>query len=46
MLASGAKGFVTKTSSFDELKAAILKVHNGENYICEEIKKRYPGKEE
>jgi two-component system invasion response regulator UvrY len=46
MLASGAKGFVTKTSPFDELKAAILKVHNGETYICEEIKKRYPGKEE
>ena len=46
MLAFGAKGFVTKTSPLDELKMAILKVHNGENYICEEIKKGYPGKEE
>lgn len=46
MLASGAKGFVTKTSPLNELKIAILKVHNGENYICEEIKKRNPGKEE
>lgn len=46
MLASGAKGFVTKTSPFNELTTAILKVHDGENYICEEIKKGYPGKEE
>jgi two-component system invasion response regulator UvrY len=38
MLAAGAKGFVTKTSPFAELKIAILKVFQGENYICEEIK--------
>jgi DNA-binding NarL/FixJ family response regulator len=46
MLTSGAKGFVTKTSPLDELKMAIVKVHNGENYICEEIKKNHPGKGE
>jgi two-component system, NarL family, invasion response regulator UvrY len=42
MLASGAKGFVTKTSAFSELKTAIQKVYDGENYICEEIKKKLP----
>ena len=42
MLDNGAKGFVTKTSPFDELKIAIEKVHDGEIYICGEIKKRSP----
>jgi two-component system invasion response regulator UvrY len=42
MLDNGAKGFVTKTSVFDELKIAIQKVHNGEIYICNEIKKIPP----
>lgn len=40
MLSLGAKGFVTKTSTLDELKKAILKVLHGEIYVCEEIKKR------
>ena len=40
MLEIGGKGFVTKGSSFDELTTAILKVHNGGKYICEEIKKQ------
>ena len=37
MLEIGGKGFVTKSSSFDELTTAILKVNSGGNYICEEI---------
>ena len=40
MLEIGGKGFITKGSSFDELTSAILKVHNGGKYICEEIKKQ------
>ena len=40
MLSLGAKGFVTKTSPFTELKEAIQKVHDGEIYICMEIKKK------
>jgi two-component system invasion response regulator UvrY len=40
MLSLGARGFVTKTSTLDELKTAILKVHGGEIYVCEEIKKK------
>jgi two-component system invasion response regulator UvrY len=35
----GAKGFVTKGSSFEELAHAIMKVHQGSEYICEEIRK-------
>jgi DNA-binding NarL/FixJ family response regulator len=37
MLELGARGFVTKSSSFSELTTAILKVHAGETYVCEEI---------
>jgi DNA-binding NarL/FixJ family response regulator len=40
LMALGGKGFVTKTSPFAELKTAILKVHGGETYICEEIRKQ------
>lgn len=40
MLEIGGKGFVTKGSSFDELTSAILKVHNGGKYICDEIKRQ------
>ena len=45
MLAHGAKGFVTKTSAFAELKTAIQKVHAGENYICQEINKKLAAEE-
>jgi len=40
MLALGAKGYVTKTSTFDELKTAILEVMAGNVYVCEEIQAR------
>jgi len=38
MLRLGAKGFVTKSSPFAELTTAILKVNQGENYVCDEIR--------
>ncbi len=38
MLELGAKGFVTKSSPFTELKTAIVKVHSGEDYVCDEIR--------
>ncbi len=38
MLEIGARGFVTKGSSFEEITHAIVEVHNGRNYICNEIK--------
>ena len=39
MLELGARGFVTKNSPFSELIAAIVKVHQGDDYVCEEISK-------
>jgi DNA-binding NarL/FixJ family response regulator len=42
LLGLGGKGFVTKTSSFEELKTAIVKVHKGEIYICHETRKKSP----
>ncbi|MBC7946559.1 MAG: response regulator transcription factor [Chitinophagaceae bacterium] len=38
LLKLGGKGFVTKTSAFEELKTAIQKVHLGEDYICHELR--------
>jgi DNA-binding NarL/FixJ family response regulator len=38
MLQVGARGYVTKNSSKDEMINAILEVNNGNRYICEEIK--------
>lgn len=43
MFSHGAKGFVTKTSPFSELKTAIETVHKGETYLCDEIKKKSQG---
>ena len=40
LMGLGAKGFVTKSSQFAELVSAILKVYNGETYICEEVRKQ------
>lgn len=39
ILQLGAKGFVTKSSPFEELTTAIIEVQNGNEYICEEIKR-------
>lgn len=38
LFALGGRGFITKTSAFDELKIAIEKVYNGEQYLCNELK--------
>ena len=38
MLQIGAMGYVTKNSSKDEMMAAILEVHSGKKYICDEVK--------
>jgi DNA-binding NarL/FixJ family response regulator len=38
MLQIGAKGYVTKNSSKEEMIKAILEVNEGSKYICEEIK--------
>jgi DNA-binding NarL/FixJ family response regulator len=38
MLQMGAHGYVTKNSSKNELFNAIIEVHAGRKYICEEIK--------
>jgi two-component system invasion response regulator UvrY len=40
MMNAGAKGYITKSSSLQEIVNAIHEVYNGNNYICEEIRKR------
>ena len=45
IMAHGASGFVTKTSPFRELKAAIHKVYTGEKYICQEIQNKMAAEE-
>ncbi len=42
MLEIGARGFVTKGSSFEEITHAIVEVHRGERYVCTEIRNMYP----
>jgi DNA-binding NarL/FixJ family response regulator len=44
MLQIGAKGYVTKNSSQEEMIDAILEVQKGNKYICEEIKNNMLGK--
>lgn len=38
MIQKGAMGYVTKNSSREEMFKAIMEVHGGRRYICEEIK--------
>jgi len=38
MLQIGARGYVTKNSSKEEMINAIMEVHKGNKYICDEIK--------
>src|ERR1700738_533092 len=40
LLKAGAKGYITKYSTRDEFLAAIIEVHNGNEYICKEIKEK------
>jgi two-component system, NarL family, invasion response regulator UvrY len=41
MLELGARGFVTKGSSFEEITHAIMEVSRGERYICNEVRDMY-----
>ena len=38
LLVSGANGYVSKTSSFEEMSLAILEVNKGNRYICKDVK--------
>jgi DNA-binding NarL/FixJ family response regulator len=40
MLSLGAKGYLTKTSSLEEIYRGIKEVNAGNVYICEEIRKQ------
>ena len=42
MLELGARGYLTKTSSFEEITHGILEVHKGKLYICEEVRRNMP----
>ena len=42
MMKLGAKGYLTKTSSLEEINHGINEVHNGKLYICEEVRKHLP----
>ena len=45
MLELGARGYLTKTSTAEEIKHGIIQVYNGELYICEEVRKNMPPSE-
>jgi DNA-binding NarL/FixJ family response regulator len=38
----GARGYITKTSSLDEIKHGIMEVYYGKIYICEEVRRNLP----
>ncbi|MER3464912.1 MAG: DNA-binding response regulator, partial [Chitinophagaceae bacterium] len=38
MIQKGASGYVTKNSSREEMFKAIMEIHGGKKYICDEIK--------
>ena len=38
LLTMGAMGYLTKNSSKEEMKEAIIEVNNGNKYVCKEIK--------
>jgi two-component system, NarL family, invasion response regulator UvrY len=42
MIELGARGYLTKTSSLEEINHGILQVYSGELYICEEVIKDMP----
>lgn len=37
MLELGAKGYLTKTSTLDEINHGIMEVHRGKFFICKEV---------
>jgi len=42
MLDLGAKGYMTKTSSLEEINRGIMQVFEGDIYICNEVRKNMP----
>lgn len=40
MIRIGAKGYLTKTSPLSEIYEGIIRVYEGQTYICEEIRSR------
>jgi DNA-binding NarL/FixJ family response regulator len=40
MIKRGAKGYLTKTSSREEMFSALKNIDSGKNYICDEIKNK------
>ena len=42
MLELGASGYLTKTSSLEEILRGIMEVHEGNIYICDEVKRFMP----
>lgn len=45
MMAKGAKGYITKGGSREELFTAIMEVYSGKTYLSDEIKDRLSDKE-
>ena len=45
MIELGARGYLTKTSSLEEINHGIIEVHKGEFYICEEVARNMPAPE-
>jgi DNA-binding NarL/FixJ family response regulator len=43
MMQLGARGYVTKNSSREEMLKAITEVMNGKTYICSEVRKKMEG---
>lgn len=41
----GAKGYVTKNSSPEEMVRAIVAVYNGSTFICQEVRDQMPAEE-
>ena len=42
ILQLGGRGYFTKTSSLDEISAGIMKVFEGDIYVCDEVRKNMP----
>ena len=40
MMELGAMGYLTKTSTLEEINLAINEVYEGKSYLCEEVKKK------
>jgi len=40
MLELGARGYLTKTCTIEEITHGIQAVHKGDKYICEEVKRK------